>query len=252
MPPIVLLTDFGHRDAYVGVMKGVIAGINPQARVIDLSHDLPPQDLQAARFVLWNSYRYFPQGSIFVCVVDPGVGSERAIVAVATERYYFVAPDNGLLDYVIAEQNNYRVRKVENQQYFRGAISQTFHGRDIFSPVGAHLSAGVSFELLGPEAVLAQAKSPFLGLNALTETPLPILHRDHFGNLITNLKLADGETLSVWVNGETVPFVRAYAEVEPGEMLAIRGSHGLLEVAVREGSAAQHRGGKTEIRVQRG
>ncbi|GAB4427008.1 MAG: SAM-dependent chlorinase/fluorinase [Bacteroidia bacterium] len=244
MPPtsIVLLTDFGTRDGYAGVMKGVIRGIAPGADIIDLSHEIGPQDLHAARFVLWNSYRYFPAGSIFVCVVDPGVGTARPIVALRTAQHVFLAPDNGLLDYVLTETPAQLMLRVENPRVIRHEQSNTFHGRDIFAPAAAHLAAGFPFTQLGPihgyrlpEPVFGEVP----GTGAFTAR---VIHTDYYGNLITHLRVAPGWRGWVEAGGHRISCLHTYAEAGPGTLLALRGSHGLLEVALRDGSAAQHLG----------
>lgn len=240
--PIVLLTDFGLMDGFIGVMKGVIAGIHPSATVIDLSHDIPPQQIDDGRFVIWNSYRFFPAGTIFVCVIDPGVGSSRKIVAVKTRDYYFVAPDNGLLDYVLNEETDWICREVTNPTIFRREISNTFHGRDIFAPIGAHLSKGFSFDDLGPEYKIEISANPFIHVDRAGEWHGRIIYHDRFGNMISNLKMGkdfadyQGEVKM----GETaIPFKKTYAEVKEGDLLALVASHGLLEIACRNGNASE-------------
>lgn len=239
MPPIVLLTDFGQQDGFVGVMKGVIAGLAPQAPVIDLTHDLPPQDLDAARFVLWNSFRHFPPESLFVCVVDPGVGSKRDIWALQTEQHVFLAPDNGLLDYVMAEVPVRQLFRVDNPVLFKQPLSTTFHGRDIFAPVAARLASGFPLTQVGPLIDYRLPESPFLPANEIPSCKGRVLHIDHFGNLITNLRIADAKQGSVRVGNRTLVLFRAYADVNSGEALALKGSHGLLEISIRDGHAAR-------------
>ncbi len=143
MPLIVLLTDFGNKDNFVGVMKGVISGINPVAHLIDLTHEIEPQSVQQAAFVLWASRKFFPEDSIFVNVVDPGVGSDRKIICGRVDNQIFIAPDNGLLDYVVAEANELEFYEVSNKRFFLSDVSSTFHGRDIFAPVSANISRGI-------------------------------------------------------------------------------------------------------------
>ncbi len=247
-PTIVLVTDFGLSDTYVGVMKGVIAGIAPQATVIDLTHAIPPQDVQAA-FAILTSYQDFPSGTIFCCVVDPEVGSGREALALETpERnaYTFVFPDNGLLMPILQEASITKVVRLDNPAYHHKKASNTFHGRDIFAPVSAHLAAGVALEHLG---------SPYdpASLRRL-EWPQPraiengfeahIIHIDHFGNLVTNVK---GEGLegprARWIitcGGLRLRGISAtFADALPGETLAYLGSSGYLELAIRQGNAAQ-------------
>lgn len=239
MSLIVLLTDFGQGDGFVGTMKGVIAGIAPGVPVVDLSHDIPPQNVATAGFILWNSYRYFPEETIFVCVVDPGVGSSRRILAVRTDRHYLIAPENGLLDCVLAEVEVQKVREVKNPRLFQSDISQTFHGRDIFSPVAAHLAVGVPFSHVGPPLAFQLPPSPFAAITAGKTASARIIHIDHFGNLITHLRFPAGTGGRVVWQGGSIPVRSAYADVAPGEALALSASHGLLEVAVRNGHAAR-------------
>lgn len=236
---IVLLTDFGSQDGYVGIMKGVISGIAPEVSVIDLSHELPPQHLDAARFVLWNSYRYFPAGTIFVCVVDPGVGSGRHILALNTGEHMFLAPDNGLLDYVMAEQRAKHLLRVESPRVRRQEVSRTFHGRDIFAPAAAHIAAGFPFTMIGPMHPYTLPDSPWLRPDQ-PELTARVVYIDHFGNLISNLRLSGEATaLTVHLGEREVPLQQTYASVAEGEPLALRGSHGLLEISVRNGHAAR-------------
>ncbi|MFK7969880.1 MAG: S-adenosyl-l-methionine hydroxide adenosyltransferase family protein [Bacteroidia bacterium] len=246
---VVLLTDFGHRDGYVGVMKGVIAGIAPEAKIIDLSHDIPPQDIDAAKFVLWRHYRFFPKGTIFCCVVDPGVGTSRKILALEAEGYYFLAPDNGLLDFVMAEAKLKLMMEVENPVVMLPNQSNSFHGRDIFAPAAAHLAAGFLFTQLGPIADFTLPPSPWCIPKEAGAFSLKIMHVDHYGNIITNLKL-DSLSPSLKVaeirigNAMIEGLAHSYGSVEEGDWLAFEASHGLLEVAVRNGSAYQQYGGK--------
>jgi len=243
-PPIILLTDFGIQDGFIGVMKGVIASIAPQSPVIDLTHHIPPQDVEAAKFVLWNSYKHFPQGSIFCCVVDPGVGSKRDIIALQTADYYFIAPDNGLLDYVLAELKIKQLLKVENPALMRSAISQTFHGRDIFAPTAAHLAAGFLYTQVGPLHSYRLPDSPFIEVKEAGVYEGKIIYFDHFGNAISNIKVSG---LAFPVSGAEISFELAsqhivglsssYASHHIGELLALEGSHGLIEFAVRNGNA---------------
>ncbi|HEU5349340.1 MAG TPA: SAM-dependent chlorinase/fluorinase, partial [Ktedonobacterales bacterium] len=147
---IALLTDFGTADGYPGVMKGVILGIAPGTSLVDLTHEIPPQDVRAAAWVLHTAWRFFPEGSIFLCVVDPGVGSARYPIALQASGRIFVGPDNGLFSYVLAESGDARVVALENPRYIQANRSTTFHGRDVFAPAAAWLAAGVAIEELGP------------------------------------------------------------------------------------------------------
>ncbi|GCE05620.1 SAM hydrolase/SAM-dependent halogenase family protein [Dictyobacter aurantiacus] len=191
-PAIALLTDFGIRDNFVGVMKGVMTRIAPGTTFIDLTHEIPPQDVSAGAWVLGTAYRYFPAGSVFVCVVDPGVGSTRDAVAIHAGDWYFVGPDNGLFHFVLAEQPVHAAVKLTNPAFHLPTVSATFQGRDLFSPVGAHIAAGRHLLELG-EPVPADS------LRRL-DLPGPVLkpdrieadvsYVDHFGNLVTSIAFA--------------------------------------------------------------
>lgn len=238
MGPIVLMTDFGERDGYVGAMKGVIAGLAPSAHVIDLSHQISPGDIDSAKFVLWNQHRFFPKGSVFVCVVDPGVGSQRAILAVKTEDYLFLVPDNGIMEYILAETKAHTILKVENPVFFRTPIpSSTFHGRDIFASAAGHLAAGELYTQLGPFHSYQLPPSPFVDASA--ETSGLILHIDHFGNVITNFKQGDFHPQHAIIQNHRIPTGRSYSDTHSGELICLPASHGLWEIAVRDGSAQQ-------------
>ncbi|MEO1094136.1 MAG: SAM-dependent chlorinase/fluorinase [Cyanobacteria bacterium J06638_28] len=244
MPVITLLTDFGNQDTYVGVMKGVIAGICPDARIIDLTHAIPPQDIAAARFTLLNAYPYFPDGTIHTVVVDPGVGTLRRAVAVQTANGYLVGPDNGVLSGVVSQMGAIAAVSLSNPTYWcTSQPSQTFHGRDIFAPVAAHLAAGVSLSQLGtPIALdsLVQHAPPIPQIQANSAIG-HVQYIDHFGNLITTLPenlLQQGS----WIGrvGKTdIPVGKTYGDVELGQAVAIAGSHGWVEIAVNGGSAQQ-------------
>jgi hypothetical protein len=240
---ITLLTDFGMADGYVGVMHGVILRINPQAIVVDVCHDVPAQDVQAAAFVLSTTYPYFPDDAIHVAVVDPGVGSERRAIAVRTQRGTFIAPDNGLLSYVFAREAVSEMVHLSNTRYWLTPLSATFHGRDLFAPVAAHLSLGVPLAEMGAPLLdpvrfaVPQARRQVDG-----DICGEVLHIDRFGNLVTNVPgiwLAAGQPWSVHIAGRDVSGpLQAYALAGEGELLSIIGSSGYLEIAVRNGNAA--------------
>ena len=239
---MTLTTDFGLDDAYVGVMHGVILGICPEARIVDLCHHIAPQNVRQAAFVLQTAHRYFPPGTVHVVVVDPGVGSARRALAVRTRRAFFVAPDNGVLSYLLEDEPPLEQVHLTQREYWLPAISQTFHGRDIFAPVGAHLAKGVPLAALGQPAedlVRLPMWRPKTGPDGVIRAQ--VLHVDHFGNLITNVpgEMLEGRDWVVQVKGHGVQGLsRAYAEVEEGALLALVGSSGHLEIAVRNGSAA--------------
>jgi S-adenosyl-L-methionine hydrolase (adenosine-forming) len=239
-PIITLLTDFGNADPYVGVMKGVIAGICPEANVIDITHEVAQGDVQSGAFFLERSLRYFPTGPVHVAIIDPGVGTARVPLAVASGGHLFVGPDNGVLSLAAPRG---RAVALTRRGFFLPHISNTFHGRDVFAPVAAHLASGVSIEKLGP------ARRRFMKLAARRPRKVKggllarIVSVDRFGNLITNIEPHDWNALrrprvviGDFVSGE----VRStYAAARPGELLLVFGGYGRLEIAVRNGSAAE-------------
>jgi len=240
--PIALLTDFGHKDPYVGVMKGVIAKISPDTPVIDVTHEIRPQNVVQASFILTRTYHYFPTGTIFTIVVDPGVGGSRKAIAVRTRNYYFVAPDNGLLAPVLEKKEVLEMVEIANPRYILQPVSNTFHGRDIFAACAAHISHGIPLHEVGP---------PLYHYTGLDFPPIHVgrymirghvAYTDHFGNLITDIdaSLLDSRVVSSIHFGqyELRGINKFYAESQPGELLAIIGSFDTLEIAVNQGSAA--------------
>jgi S-adenosylmethionine hydrolase len=254
MAIIALLTDFGTRDGYTASMKGVIKTICPETSIVDISHDIAPQQIAEAKFVLWMTYRFFPTGTIFVCVVDPGVGTERNIIAVRTHQHIFLAPDNGLLEMVLSGAKILEAYTISNEKYFLPAISSTFHGRDIFSPVAAHVANGVSLDSLGSSLSLKQFPDCLLSISGKGYYGGSIIYVDHFGNLVTNLRMETRNDATIIIDDNRIPVKRTYAEAEVGEALALTGSSGLLEIAVRNGSAEQMfdagYGSKIELQVK--
>lgn len=186
---LAILTDFGSADGYVGTMKGVILSITSHVHLIDITHDVPPQHVASAAWLLATSYRYFPAGTIFVCVVDPGVGSLRHPIALHVGNWFFVGPDNGLFSYVLAEHPVHEAVALLNPTYHLSQISATFHGRDIFAPVAAHLARGIPLSELGPRVDPATLQHLDLGLPVYEgeEIKAYIVHIDHFGNLISTI-----------------------------------------------------------------
>ncbi len=246
---IALLTDFGLKDHYVGVMKGVILSVNVHARIIDISHDIGSQDILNAYFLLSNTYRYFPQGTVFVAVVDPGVGSDRAILAVEADRYTFLAPDNGLLGFLEKDDRIRRIVQVKNEKYFLKPLSNTFHGRDIFAPVAGHLSQGIDLLQLGPEIPRIQrivAPAPKVTQEGVIVGE--IVSIDRFGNLVSNIpgeRLADADAVEVKIGKSVIRRLSlSYASAKKGELLAIVGSTGNLEISVAQGDARKKTGTK--------
>ncbi len=238
---ITLLTDFGLRDGYVGAVKGVLHSRCSGVQLVDLSHEITPGAIDAGAYVLAQAAPGFPEGTVHLAVVDPGVGSSRRGLVVETEGHRYVAPDNGLLTLVLEGARRVRVRAMENPSLWATDPSPVFHGRDVFAPVAAHLASGGSVEDVGPE----------LDRDALVRRPWPsaesgsgvVVHIDRFGTLISNLKLADLPQVGrVEVAGQHVPFRRTYSDVPKGSLVALRGSMGLLEVACNLGSAAARLG----------
>jgi S-adenosyl-L-methionine hydrolase (adenosine-forming) len=235
VPVITLTTDFGQADGYVAAVKGVILTICPQATLVDVSHEIRPQAVAQAAYLLLAVAPYFPPGTVHLVVVDPGVGTQRRAVAVETGRAIYVAPDNGVLSLALAGDKARAAVELTEPRYRLAEVSATFHGRDIFAPAAAHLAGGRSLTEMGPSL-------PVAALQSLPPARQPeVIHVDRFGNLITNYRVPAGETrLAVTVGGARLEgLVRTFADVEPGALLAYRGSSGYLEIAVREGSAAQ-------------
>ncbi len=247
MQPITLLTDFGTQDGYVGVMKGVIHGIAPGVPIVDLSHDVPPQDIFQGAVLLGRHFPYFPPGTVFVCVVDPGVGTARRALAAQFGGYFFVGPDNGLctpmLLWARGRGEVVRIVNADNPRYHLPRVSNVFHGRDIFAPLGAHLAAGVPLEAFGP----AVDDPILLDFPTVARTKegyqAQVIQIDRFGNLATNLErhtLKGGERVQrVVCEGRSIPFVRTFAEGNPGDLVALWDSADLLSISVVNGNAAQ-------------
>jgi hypothetical protein len=258
---ITLTTDFGTQDAYVAAMKGVILSLNPQVTIMDICHSIEPQNVAQATFVLSTACSYFPRGTIHVAVVDPGVGSQRRAILLKTPEALFIAPDNGVLSYVMALPAGKPVTSEEgflmpqekrlppgfeaisltNSRFWHHPVSSTFHGRDVFAPVAAHLSLGVPLEEFGERigSILA-IPVPHPQFRANGELMGHILHIDHFGNLITDVKREDlfGDNLSLEVAGRHIQKLSSsYAEGD--ELLALIGSSEQLEIAAQNGSAAK-------------
>lgn len=262
---ISLLTDFGLSDPYAGMLHGVIAGIAPQVQVVDLGHQLPRGDVRRAAFALWQAAAYFPPGTIFLCVVDPGVGTARRGVALVWEQYLYVGPDNGCASYLIARDGPPAAYALTSQAVRLDPVSSTFHGRDIFAPAAAHLAAGLAPERLGrPIEALEQLPLPPLELRQRRGARGVVLHADHFGNCLTSVgalrDLGDELALEPWLRQDaaitlpkaglqvelpgavTVPLGRQFGDVPRGEPIAYIGSSGLLEIGVNQGSAQEQLG----------
>lgn len=260
---ITLLTDFGTADGFVAAMKGVIVCRAPEARILDASHDLAPGDLEAAAWALDQYFTLYPEGAVHVAVVDPGVGSGRRALAALVGGRYLVAPDNGLCTRVLRRAGSATCVSIENRALLRPEISSTFHGRDVFAPAAAHLALGSPLEALGP-AVDEPVRLPLpeprrIGAAAGSPARLEgtVVHVDRFGNLISDIPgpwLAEGRwTIRVesggGPGGERARLRRTYSEAAAGALVGVIGSAGTLEVAVREGSAAERLGASRGARV---
>jgi len=242
--PIVLLTDFGISDPYVGIMKGIIAGLASSSTIIDLTHQVQPQNILEATFLLSTSYTHFPAGTVFVCVVDPGVGTNRIPVLVTASGYYFIGPDNGLFGF-LSETKDKTITHLQNRKYFREPVSTTFHGRDIFAPVAAFLTrdgAGIIRDL-GPKTnTLLDVKGR---LPEITETRITgtLIHIDRFGNLVSTIHrshldgLFHGGSFSVNIKGINAPFVQTYAKAPDKTPCSLFGSSSYLEIFVKNMNA---------------
>ncbi|MEZ0290036.1 MAG: SAM-dependent chlorinase/fluorinase [Sulfolobales archaeon] len=245
---IALLTDYGYRDPYVGVLKGVILSINPNAKIIDVTHDITSYDIVEASYVLLTTYREFPEGTIFVVVVDPGVGSSRRAVLVESKRYFFIGPDNGVLRPAIDDDEVIRVVEITNDKYFRKPVSTTFHGRDIFAPVAAYLSLGTDPIEFGKVISISDLVKSRLVRQCVVEggwVKTNIIHVDRFGNVITGCRVEElnsaiggfreaGE-YQIRVRGVEsyrAVYHRSFSLAKPGEIVIYPGSMGYIEIAV--------------------
>lgn len=250
MALITLLTDFGLQDEYVGVMKGVIASIHADARTVDITHQIDPQDVVHGAFILAASFSYFPTGTIHVAVVDPGVGGGRRILAVEAAGHRFLAPDNGLLERVLTDQTDVTVISVEERRYFLTPVSHTFHGRDIFAPVAARIARGLSLGQLGPvvdRQTLVTGVVPRCRFSSRRVIEGRVVAIDRFGNVLTNIDAAalehlqrrfPGAAVSVQLAGHSIRGMATnYQEGDQDAPMAMLGSRGLLEISVNGGSA---------------
>ncbi len=247
MAVIALLSDFGYQDWYVGAVKGAICGIAGRVDIVDITHGVPMGDIRAGAYALLSSYRSFPKGTIFVAVVDPGVGSSRLGLIARAGDYVFVGPDNGLLAPCLALDKHPSVRRLTNPNYQRSRISPVFHGRDIFAPAAAHMARGASLNSFGAE-VKKWVSGPFVPARTLADRITgTICYIDHFGNALSSILLKEalavcGKHPVVRVRGRRLPLKFYYDEVARGKPLAVGGSAGYIEVAVNDGSAARKLG----------
>ncbi len=240
---ITILTDFGHKGEYVGVMKGVILNINPRCQLVDLTHQIAPQNILQAAFILQNSYHFFPKGTIHIVVVDPGVGTSRRPIILKKDGYFFVGPDNGVFGLVL-KQGVYTAVEISSSSLFKWPISSTFHGRDIFAPVAAHLSLEKEMDKFGPRVTDLQKLSwphPIIKDKKIIGQ---ILLADSFGNLITNIErdffIAQiaGRQFKIKIKKRSISCLQdTYDRVPKGELLALWASSGYLEIAINSGHA---------------
>lgn|SRR5215510_6969345 len=241
---ITLLTDFGNQDYFVGAMKGVILSINPSVRIVDITHEIPPQDIESAAFTLLACYRDFPPETIHLCIVDPGVGSQRRALAVQCAQQHFVGPDNGIFSWICEREADFRAWAVNNETFFRQPVSRTFHGRDVFAPVAAALSAGTKLDELGErvkDIVRLPTLAPQISDGTITGR---IIHIDRFGNAVTNLtrdQVAEDifdRGAKLTINDESIStFHSCFADAKGEKPFCFFGSAGFLEVGARNSSA---------------
>ena len=259
MAIITLLTDFGIADEYVGVMKGVILSLNPSVNIIDITHQIDPQDILHAAYTIKSSYKYFPPGTIHILVVDPGVGSRRAIIALKADNHIFLAPDNGLLSLIIDKAEENLIISIDNPKYFLNQVSKTFHGRDIFAPVAAHISKGISLKNIGTpvnknELTYLNMIKPFILSNTIKGSIISI---DRFGNLITNIdynlikKLKTSENIKIILHNKKIcGLSKNYKSTNMKSPLAIIGSNGYLEISVNCGNAEKYFGAEKGDKIK--
>lgn len=249
MKILTFLTDFGEKSGYVAQMKAVALSLAQPLQCIDISHQVPPQNIQVGAFILKNTVPHFPKGSVHVAVVDPGVGTERNGIVVITKSHILVGPDNGLLIPVAQELGDFKVYKIENASLFHHPVSNTFHGRDIFTPVAAHILNGVRFEQIGPQInhfMDAVSQKPRLMADVIQGS---VVFIDDFGNIITNIASSDIDKMmqkpydiiiKIKEKSFTLPFKKSYSLVSKGSCLALIGSNGYLEISMNQGNAAKH------------
>lgn len=263
-PLIALLSDFGEDDFFVPSLKAVILSLNPAARVVDISHRVPSFDIDAAGFILFAVYKHFPKGTIFLTIVDPGVGSKRRILLVKSKTYYFIAPDNGVLSLALMEEPIQQIRALSNPKFFLPHPSKTFEGRDKMAPAAAWLSKGARIDAFGPPVnKIKKREVPEAQIKG-DDVCGRVLYTDKFGNLITNipadlverLAAAKGkERLTLWAGEkEFGGFRENYSAARKGEVFFLAGSLGLIEISAREDSAAARikLARKKEIRITAG
>ncbi len=244
---ITLTTDLGTGDWFVGAMKGVMISVSGRNRIMDISHDIPPGDIMAGAFTLAQSYRYYPPKTIHVAIVDPGVGSDRPAIAVQTANFIFIGPDNGVLSLALAKETVEGIHRIENEDLFCKPVSRTFHGRDVFAPVAAHLGREAAVHDVGP-AVKNLVRLPFPSVQIQGDLLIgEVIHIDRFGNGVTNLPADSVESSAaprevVLQDGSHCPVAEYYSAIANGDPVAVVGSSDCLEIAVNGGRASERLG----------
>jgi S-adenosylmethionine hydrolase len=236
---ITITTDFGTADGYVGAVKGSILSIHPKAKLVDLSNEIPSYDIVVGAFHLGCSFSFYPKGTVHLAVVDPGVGSKRHPILVKTRGHYFVGPDNGLFTLVTLRDPVVGIYELANPKYFRSEVSSTFHGRDLFGPVAAHLAKGVDPSRFGPRLSSLKTRPEFTIKRIRKGWEGEILFFDKFGNAFSNLhksQFGNPSRYTVFWKGSRLPLYRTYSDMTPGKPGALFGSSGFLEIALRENS----------------
>ncbi|THB79129.1 MAG: hypothetical protein D6B25_02535 [Desulfobulbaceae bacterium] len=253
--PITLTTDFGYRDEYVGVMKGVILSINKGIPIVDLVHDVSPQNIRQAAKIIWNNHKYFPDGSVHVGIVDPSVGSSRRILAIQHDTHCFIGPDNGIFTPLLLSKNPLEIFSVENAKLFLKRVSNTFHGRDIIAPVAARLASGMAIAQVGPKVkkescILVSLKEPVLQPNGVAGEVTSI---DHFGNVRTNItksylnRIVMNDTPCITIKNYSIDFANgSYSSMPDNIPTALVNSSGELEISIKNGNAGK------KLQVSRG
>jgi S-adenosylmethionine hydrolase len=259
---ITLLTDFGWADGHIGAMKGVILGINPDCRIIDLAHQVTRHDVMGAALVLGHTYAFYPQRTIHLVVVDPGVGGARKPLVLKTRDYIFVGPDNGCFTRVLEQEHDVRAYELTEKHFRLAHVSQTFHGRDIFAPAAAHLSLHIPPEQMGPAVEIAELTTLAIPAPAVDGARLigEVIQVDSFGNLITNIsqeelgEFALGSPIEIEIKGERIKGLKSsYEQGKTGEVICLWGSAGFLEISLKQRNLNRERGwGRGEkVRIRR-
>ncbi|HLN88872.1 MAG TPA: S-adenosyl-l-methionine hydroxide adenosyltransferase family protein [Candidatus Binatia bacterium] len=254
---ITLTSDFGLKDPYVAEMKGVILTINPKAQIIDITHDVEKFNIRNGAYILASAAPYFPKGTVHLAVVDPGVGTQRSAILVQTRQDFFVGPDNGVLILAAKNQGIEHVHELTNPKFMLPNVSSTFHGRDVFAPIAAHLDMGVKPSEFGSE--ITDVITPeFASVKRKNGSLIgEVLHLDGFGNIITNIcrkEIGQAEKVNIKLQNLSLklPFVKTYAQTKPLQPMALIGSHGFLEIALNQANAAEKfhvvSGDKVEVR----